>query len=44
MQTQIQLQEDLGKGVEHTEDHPDVNHLGVRGRRQGAGEADKAEG
>ena len=35
-------QKDLREGVEHAEDHPDVNHLGVGGGRQGAGEPDKA--
>ena len=33
---------DLREWVEHAEDHPDVDHLGVRGGRQGAGEPDKA--
>ena len=26
---------DLGEGIEHGEDHPDVNHLDVGSRRQG---------
>ena len=36
------LDENLRERVEHAEDHPDVDHLGVRGGRQGAGETDKA--
>ena len=35
------VEEDLEEGVEHAEDHPDVDHLGIRRRRQGAREANK---
>ena len=35
------MEEDLQEGVDHAEDHPDVNHLGIRRRRQGAGETNK---
>ena len=33
---------DLAEGVDHAEDHPDVDHLGIGGGRQGAGQAHKA--
>ena len=32
----------MAEWVDHAEDHPDVDHLGIRGRRQGAGQAHKA--
>ena len=35
------VEEDLEEGIEHAEDHPDVDHLGIRRRRQGAREANK---
>ena len=37
------VEEHLQEGVEHAEDHPDVDHLGVGGRWQGARQTDKAE-
>ena len=35
------VEEDLEEGVEHAEDHPDVDHLGIRRCRQGARETNK---
>ena len=35
------VEEDLQEGVEHAEDHPDVDHLGIRRRRQRARETNK---
>ena len=34
---------DLAEWVDHAEDHPDVDHLGIRGCGQGARQAHKAE-
>ena len=34
--------EDFREWVEHTKDHPDVDHLCIRGGRQGAGKANEA--
>ena len=35
------MEEDLQEGVEHAEDHPDVDHLGIRRRRQCSRETNK---
>ena len=42
MRNSLRMEVYLEEGVDHAEDHPDVDHLGVGGRRQGAGQADKA--
>ena len=39
----LSRKEDLAEWVDHAEDHPDVDHLGVGGRWQGARQTDKAE-
>ena len=36
------MHRNLSKGDDHSEDHPDVKHLDVRGDWQGLGEAEKA--
>ena len=37
-------QDDLSEGVEHREDHPDVDHLDIRRCWQTARQPDEAEG
>ena len=37
------MKRDFQKRDGHGEDHPDVNHLDIRGGRQSAGDSDEAE-
>ena len=43
MRNSLRMEVYLEEGVDHAEDHPDVDHLGIGGRWQGAGQTDKAE-